>query len=150
LVGKSHANYSAKGLNGVSRGYQSLDASRPWMVYWILHSLELLDALPDTDTQHRVVEFLGRCQNASGGFGGGPGQLSHLAPTYASINALSIIGTKEAFAVPDRAAMHSWLLSLKDPITGGFRMHHDGELDVRGTYCAMSVARILRATAFFF
>ena len=33
-----------------------------------------------------------RCQNKNGGFGGGPGQVSHLAPTYAAVNALAIIG----------------------------------------------------------
>lgn len=27
-------------------GYQSLDASRPWLCYWILHGLDLLDAFP--------------------------------------------------------------------------------------------------------
>jgi len=28
---------------------------------------------------------------------GGPGQWSHLAPTYAAVNALCIVGTDEAF-----------------------------------------------------
>lgn len=37
-----------KGLFHLSGGYQTLDASRPWIVYWILHALELLGALPDT------------------------------------------------------------------------------------------------------
>lgn len=38
--------------------------------------------------------------------------------------------------------MHNFLLSLKQP-DGSFIMHHGGEVDVRGTYCALSVATIL-------
>ena len=38
-----------------------------------------------------------RCQNKTGGFGGGPGQISHLAPTYAAINALAILGGEVRF-----------------------------------------------------
>lgn len=37
-----------------------------------------------------------RCQNTGGGYGGGPLQYSHLAPTYASINALVILGAYES------------------------------------------------------
>ena len=44
-----------------------------------------------------VVRFLSKCQNPDGGYGGGPGQISHLAPTYAAVNCLCIIGTNEAF-----------------------------------------------------
>lgn len=31
-------------------------------------------------------------QHPSGGFGGGPGQIPHLLPTYASVSALAIVG----------------------------------------------------------
>lgn len=49
-----------------------------------------------------VCQFLARCQSPSGGFAGGPGQHAHLAPTYAAVNALCIIGTEEAYNVIDR------------------------------------------------
>ncbi len=42
---------------------------------------------------NRIIQFrftLCRCQDPEGGFGGGPGQLAHLAPTYAAVNALAI------------------------------------------------------------
>ena len=112
-----------------------------------------------------------RCQNKSGGFGGGPGQISHLAPTYAAVNALSILGgevmnvskrvfflnfsfcpcilnersyvfLQDALKVIDRPKLMSWLnrLRLDD---GSFMMHeNDGEVDIRGVYCALSVARL--------
>jgi protein farnesyltransferase subunit beta len=90
----------------------------------------------------RVVATLEPLQNIHGGFGGGPGQLSHLAPTYAAINALCIVGLKAGFDMIDRRKMYSWLVSLKQP-DGSFVMHMDGEVDVRGSYCALAVAKLL-------
>lgn len=49
-----------------------------------------------------VCDFLSRCQTPTGGFAGGPGQHAHLAPTYAAVNALCIIGTEEAYNVINR------------------------------------------------
>lgn len=46
--------------------------------------------------------FAYRCQSEDGGFGGGPGQLPHLAPTYAAVNALCSLGTAEAYNVINR------------------------------------------------
>jgi len=50
----------------------------------------------------RVVQFLSKCQHEDGGFAGGPGQLAHLAPTYAAILSLAILGTQEAYNCIDR------------------------------------------------
>ena len=72
------------------------------MVYWIIHSLELLHFKLSEVEAGDVVDFLRRCRSPDGGFGGGPGQYPHLAPTYAAINALAIIGTKEAYNTIDR------------------------------------------------
>lgn len=49
-----------------------------------------------------MCQFLARCQSPTGGFGGGPGQHAHLAPTYAAVNALCILGTQEAYNVINR------------------------------------------------
>lgn len=38
--------------------------------------------------------------------------------------------------------MYSWFLSLKQP-DGSFLVSHDGEVDVRGTYCLLCVASLL-------
>ncbi|KAJ3058053.1 hypothetical protein HK102_010715, partial [Quaeritorhiza haematococci] len=89
-----------------------------------------------------VVSTISRFQHPKGGFGGGPGQVPHLAPTYAAVNALAIVGTKEAYDCVDRKSLYEWLMRLKRP-DGSFVMHEDGEIDVRGSYCAMSVAKLL-------
>ena len=47
----NHIQYLYRGINGLSRGYTSLDASQPWLLYWIFNSLDLLgeDISPYTD-----------------------------------------------------------------------------------------------------
>ncbi|WAR18870.1 FNTB-like protein [Mya arenaria] len=99
-----HSAFLQKGLSNLSSSYECLDASRPWLCYWILHSLELLDEPLSDETISQVAKFLGKCQCETGGFAGGPGQHAHLAPTYAAVNALCILGTEEAFQIIDRGA----------------------------------------------
>ena len=140
-----HAAYLLSGLGRLASGYVSLDASRPWLCYWITHSLELLG--PEYglagDAADDVANFLGLCQDKEGGFAGGPvpGQLPHLAPTYAAINALVTIGTPKSLGVVDRKGLKSFLRRMKTP-SGAFTMHDDGEVDVRGAYIAMAVGTL--------
>ena len=46
-----------------------------------------------------------------------------------------------ALGVVDRPALSRWLRSLWQP-DGSFVMHVGGEVDIRGVYCALSVARL--------
>ena len=71
-----------------------------------------------------VAEFLGLCQCAGGGFGGGPGQLAHLAPTYAAVAALAELGGAPALGVVDRAATARFLAARCVPPErgGGFSL----------------------------
>ena len=79
-----HIAYLLAGLGSLSSAYSSLDASRPWLCYWILHSIEVLGPsgrIPAEHAEH-IVGFLQRCQHQlDGGFCGGPypGQAAHLA-----------------------------------------------------------------------
>ena len=138
-------------LINFSSGYTSLDASRPWLrsffflqtecerkhfadrlVYWILHSLEILGALKQFPLERleasvscfpridvgilfffkplgvfrfwrsvsvppaglvEVYPNFASCKMCLGNtIGLGPGQVAHLAPTYAACMALSILG----------------------------------------------------------
>ena len=36
--------------------------SRPWLCYWILHSLALLGESVDCKLEHNAIDFLSRCQ----------------------------------------------------------------------------------------
>ncbi|KAJ3315802.1 hypothetical protein HDV04_000009 [Boothiomyces sp. JEL0838] len=121
---------------------QSEDASKPWLIYWIFHSLDLLSSPVDLDLKKRALETLNSCQNVDGGYSGGRGQISHLATTYAAVNAIAIIGTTDAYESVDRKALYSFLMRVKQP-DGSFKMHEDGEVDIRGSYCAVNVAVLL-------
>jgi len=52
-----------------------------------------------------VIATLRPIQNKTGGFGGGHGQFSHLATTYASTLSLVMVGGEEALDLIDRQAM---------------------------------------------
>lgn len=89
-------------------------------------------------------------QNVDGGFGGGHGQLSHCASSYAAVLSLVMVGGEEALNVIDRkmllvkasAAVYTtllinwlnyswkWLGDLKQP-DGSFQVCVGGEQDVR-------------------
>ena len=80
-------------------GFSSLDASRPWIAYWATHSLNLLQ-LPHNRAvpPEALVATLASCQHPSGGFGGGPYQLAHLAPTCAPILSVTLKKAWNAFS----------------------------------------------------
>ena len=142
LQREEHVAYLLKSLRRLSAGFVALDASRCWLCYWIVHSLTLLgEALP-ADVADDVVAFLALCQCADGGFGGGPGQMAHLAPTYAAVCCLADIATDAAAAVVDANAMLAFLRRCKDERSRGFRMHDGGETDARGCFAALAVAHL--------
>lgn len=134
-------NFLLRGLKNLSEGFECLDASRPWLVYWIIHSLELLNVSPEGQQKTDIVQFLAKCQNPDGGFGGGPGQVSHLAPTYAAVNALVILGGNESYQIINRKTLAHWMNRLRQE-DGSFIMHIGGEVDIRGVYCALSAAKL--------
>ena len=134
-----------------------LPLSRPWILYWVLHALYLLDKEP-THLYPQVIETLQSMQKPEeereiiipgvsmtaingvvvsdstldviserkgweGGFGGGPQQMPHGAPNYAAVLALCTVGTEEAFQSINRSAMYRFFLQMRDPVTGGYRIH---------------------------
>lgn len=44
-------------------------------------------------------------QNTEGGFGGGHGQISHCAPSYAAVLSLAMVGGSESLDLIDRKAL---------------------------------------------
>ncbi|KAJ8966127.1 hypothetical protein NQ314_003734 [Rhamnusium bicolor] len=141
LLKEQHKKYLLSTIVYLSHAYECLDASRPWLCYWILHPLSLMGVRLDDTRKSHIVKFLGKCQSPSGGFGGGPGQFPHLAATYSAVNALVILGTEEAYNIIDRKKLQEFLLSVRQP-DGSFAMHIGGEIDIRGAYCALAVASL--------
>ena len=179
---QKHVAYLHKGLKTLPESFSSLESSRPWILFWITHSLALLQAeLPSNVTKsgieepsshhllcaapalsklricriHRTVDQLNLCQSkdrslewflwssnpcladiaafllasqhGSGGLGGSPGQIPHLATTYAGVAAALSAGP-EALAVLDRQAIFRFLKARCIPRSagGGFEVCQGG------------------------
>jgi protein farnesyltransferase subunit beta len=123
------ANFLRHTLGQLPAPFVAADASRPWSLYWALNGLALVGA-DVSGYREGLVATAQHLQNETGGFGGGFGQLSHLATTYAMVLALAIVGGEDAYEVIDRRAMWKWLCLLKQP-DGSFSMSLGGEVDVR-------------------
>uniref|UniRef100_A0A8C0P5C4 Protein farnesyltransferase subunit beta n=1 Tax=Canis lupus familiaris TaxID=9615 RepID=A0A8C0P5C4_CANLF len=67
LQREKHFHYLKRGLRQLTDAYECLDASRPWLCYWILHSLELLD-----EPIPQMVSTIYECPSPF--FGGGQGR----------------------------------------------------------------------------
>ncbi|KAI8909080.1 farnesyltransferase, CAAX box, beta-like protein [Gorgonomyces haynaldii] len=139
---EKHIKFSLKAFDGLNFHYQSLDASKPWIIYWNLHALGLLGHSLSDELKQRAVASIDACQSLDGGYSGGHGQLSHLATTYAAIHGLCAIGTQEAYESINTQKLYQFLMKMKQE-DGSFTMHEGGEIDVRGSYCALSVAALL-------
>ncbi|CBI34928.3 unnamed protein product, partial [Vitis vinifera] len=137
-----HIEFLTNGLRQLGPSFCVLDANRPWLCYWILHSIALLGDSVDDELENNTIDFLSRCQDPNGGYGGGPGQMPHLATTYAAINALITLGGHRSLSSINRGKVYTFLRRMKDP-SGAFRMHDAGEMDVRACYTAISVASVL-------
>ncbi|KAJ1740565.1 CAAX farnesyltransferase (FTase) subunit beta [Coemansia sp. RSA 990] len=139
LLRSTHEQFIRDSIHGLSSGFTVLDASQPWLAFWCLNSLDILGCDASEFEQQALDTMV---PHESGGFCGGFKQLPHMAGTYASIMALVLVGTKRAFDLVDRKATYRWLMSMKQA-DGSFAMHLDGEVDVRGVYCAMVIASVL-------
>ncbi|KAF2233997.1 terpenoid cyclases/Protein prenyltransferase [Viridothelium virens] len=138
---KDHVNFLHGNLADFPAPFVAMDASRPWLFYWSLAGLSFLGE-DVSEYRERLVQTVKPLQNATGGFGGGHGQLSHIASSYACVLSLAIVGGKEALELVDRKAMWQWLGSVKQR-DGGFQVTHGGEEDMRGAYCAMTIISLL-------
>jgi protein farnesyltransferase subunit beta len=138
-----HIAFLHKSLQDLPGGYTAADAARPWFFYWALCGLRVMGANVSTYAEG-LVSTTRAMQNFGGGFGGGHGMMSHLAPSYATTLSLALVaepieGETDAereermslvYGAFDRRRMWEWLGDLKGA-DGGFAMCIGGEVDVR-------------------
>ncbi|KAL8638461.1 MAG: hypothetical protein Q9228_004393 [Teloschistes exilis] len=137
-----HVRFLHRCLRTLPATFVAYDPARPWLIYWVLTALSILGE--DIEQyRERVTQTLSAAHNATGGFGGGHGQISHCAPSYAAILSLAMIGGTESLELIDRKALWHWLGQVKQT-DGGFRVCLDGEQDVRGAYCSMVMIALLK------
>jgi len=135
---EQHIRFLHNSLGDLPAPYVALDAARPWLFYWAFSGLT---ALGEDVMQYRqrLIETVRPLQNKSGGYGGGHGQTSHCAASYACVLALAMVDGLEEV---NRNTIWHWLGKIKQP-NGGFRMAENGESDIRGAYCAFIIITIL-------
>lgn len=121
--------------------FAMMDASRPWILYWGLQSMTAL-GLDISAYQKRVAHTFSLAQHPEGGYGGGYGQLPHLACTYAAVLSLAMAGGTESYNSINRKALWHFLGRMKQA-DGGFTMAEGGEEDIRGAFCAMVILSLL-------
>ncbi|QPG75277.1 hypothetical protein FOA43_002628 [Brettanomyces nanus] len=143
---KAHLKYTGLFLHReLPSAMYKLDASHPWIIYWLLNAHLLLGGTTEDKMGEEVARVIlsyiyetDRYQGISGGYG----QLPHLASTYAGIMSLALVGDEKWYAKLNRTKIYTFLVSLKLE-NGSFRMVQGGESDCRATYCALCVASIL-------
>ncbi|CAA9988497.1 farnesyltransferase beta subunit, putative [Plasmodium knowlesi strain H] len=127
-----------------------LEASKPWIFYWCIHTIYILHN--DVEIEQKlgkstfryikqcVFVYLNKIKNENGAFGGGLNQYTHIATTYAAVCVFIYLHDEENnfLSFLDRKKLHSYILKLKCK-DGSFRLHRNGEIDMRGTYCAIAV-----------
>ncbi|KAL5638799.1 hypothetical protein ACGC1H_003227 [Rhizoctonia solani] len=141
-----HAQWAYTSLvQGLPSRYTSQDASQPWLIYWASQALTCLGIRLEDPTKQRTIDTILANQHPDGGFGGGPGQIPHLLPTYASVCTLAIVGRpgeKGGWDQINRQKCYEFFMRMKQP-DGSFIVNKDAEVDVRGTYCLLVVATLL-------
>ncbi|OMJ25248.1 Protein farnesyltransferase subunit beta [Smittium culicis] len=153
-------------MKSLSSGYQSLNASQPWFCLWILNTAYHLNATISPEERTKFLSKIASLQNETGGFAGTPtfstivttkninvsenipydfvksdqakcGEQSHLLSSFAAVCSLVLLGGKEAASLTNRSTMLNWLLQMKQS-NGSFTVHFNGEVDLRGSYCAIN------------
>ena len=107
-------------------------------IYWgagAMHVLSRLDMMP----RDEVVEFALSCRNADGGFGGSPGQDSHMLYTLSAVQVLCMFGAEDKI---DRDGVASWIGKLQRP-DGSVTGDEWGEVDTRFVYIALNCLSLI-------
>ena len=143
-----HAAYLYQGLTDNGYSIKHYDSGHPWVVYWTIHGLNLLNDseyhIGSPKLKNQLVKFLSYCQHPSGGFSGSPGQIAHVASTYAAVLSLVEIGTPEALSLIDRKGMYDFFIRMRDSRNkGSFHMHEIGDEDMRCVYIVVVIAKLL-------
>lgn len=141
-----HVKFLTKSLKEpLPSGYQSLDSSRPWLFFWIVRSLTLLEKdyfVCEEELREMIIGELLNLEHAEGGFMGNTGQKAHLAATYAACACLTILS---AIHKVNKENLYKFLKACKRRELSTFETQAEGgEDDLRALYCAVAVAHMAR------
>ncbi|CAD8199800.1 unnamed protein product [Paramecium octaurelia] len=142
LLADQHIKYCTKRLLNIGYSILYLDVGQPWCIYWPLNALSILQE-DVSKYEDKILQYLQQCK--IGGFGGGPYQFEHLAPTYSSLLSLFILGSPASLGLIDRQGLEKFFWSIQDPKEkGSYLMHINGEADMRAVYIVVIMVVILK------
>jgi protein farnesyltransferase subunit beta len=141
LQRSKHVPYLEDALDDYPGAFAMMDASRPWIIYWAMQGLTALGE-DVSEHQRRTAHTFSLAQHPEGGFGGGYGQMPHLACSYAATLSLATVGGTATYESINRKTMWRFLGRMKQA-DGGFTMCQGGEEDIRGAFCAMVLLSLL-------
>ncbi|OBA26822.1 terpenoid cyclases/Protein prenyltransferase [Hanseniaspora valbyensis NRRL Y-1626] len=162
----SHINYLFYFLlsnHNIPEQFIQLEASNPWIIYWLINSsklmkdlkldfknlpmsLEKINTILKSETLKKLIKF--QYDDNKGGFGGGYNQIPHLAATYATALALTLTDNLNKI---DHSKIVSWFDSLV--ISTNSNDNNNlliktsqpcGETDSRSMYCLLVTAKLLK------
>lgn len=148
---KHHFMFIHGFLNGpLPEGFTKLDASQPWITYWLMNSAILLrtGGLTEAEIRNACIKlptffnYETESDNKIGSFSGGYAQIPHLAASYAAILSYALTGNEELWKSIDVNAVKNFLYEMKQD-NGSFTMQKGGEIDTRAVYCALCIASLL-------
>lgn len=142
LLTAKHLKYLNMALGQLPPMFTGLDASQPWLLYWVINSIYLLKGDISQDTLNAAGAKIISLIHPDGGIGGGIGQIGHAAASYAAINTLALTKNEDLWNKIDTKKIYDWLMRLKQD-DGSFVMHIGGEKDTRAVYCCLVVASLL-------
>ncbi|CAD8113346.1 unnamed protein product [Paramecium sonneborni] len=142
LLKDQHIKYCTKRLLNIGYSILYLDVGQPWCIYWPLNALCILQE-DVSKYEQKIIQYLEQCK--IGGFGGGPYQIEHLAPTYSSLLTLFILASPSSLGLVDRKGLEKFFWSVQDPNErGSYLMHVNGEADMRAVYIVVIMVILLK------
>jgi geranylgeranyl transferase type-2 subunit beta len=107
-------------------------------LYWGISALNLLNKLSAYNKKD-TINFIIKCQNENGGFGGSIGHDSHMTSTHYAILILLQYNELDRINI-DKVAEYIKSLQQED---GSFKADYMGETDTRFSYCAVAVLKLI-------
>ena len=121
-----------------SIGFYTSEHLRMGGAYWTIGSLSALQRLDDS-RKEEIVNWVLSCQKENGGFGGNVNHDVHINNTHYAVLILMMYGALDRL---DKDRVVAYVQTLQHP-DGSFSSDEWGESDLRFTYSALAVLKLL-------
>ena len=137
--------YLSRMINNASEGRMRSETSLITMALYMLAPIPILGLEKNDKVPHviqSVTSFLQHRQNKDGIFTGLPQDNPTIIINMLTISGIAICGTETCYKIINRENMYKFLMSLKNE-DGSFSVSLGAEADLRSTYSALVIAKML-------